>query len=178
MFDQSNALCEVLTFKEGLLSAFGHDLRIVATSFFIKMQNSPPGIKAVFDSGSLLVDCAMEKDTPRPGLLTDKDRLDINRNTRKDVLEANRYEAIIFVSSGVRKKETAYEIEGELSLHGHTAGISLAASRDEGYYVSETWLHLPDFGIKPFSTAWGTIRIKPDVLVRVKIPISELEGFL
>ncbi len=175
--DNSLALCEVFTFREGLLAAFGHDLRINVTSFTIEIDKNPPGIRAAFDAGSLRADCAMEGGLPRPDLLSDKDRREIDDNIIKGVLEAGKYEEIRFVSSNIGKKEPGYQVEGELVLHSATRRISFAASKEEAYYVSDVRLHLPDFGIKPFSAAWGTMRVKPDVLVRVRLPAAELEGF-
>lgn len=178
ILDGSQALCEVFTFKEGLLSAFGHDLRIKAASFIIIMENSPPRVKVIIESDSLAADSAVEKNIPRPGLLTEKDRRDIDRNIRKDVLESGRYEEIRFVSSKIEKGDSGYHVEGDLALHGATKSISFAALKEGGDYVSEIRLHLPDFGIKPYSAVWGSIRIKPDVLVRMKVAASELEGFI
>ena len=39
-------------------------------------------------------------------------------------------------------------------------------------YVAEITLKQPDFGIKPFRTALGTLKVKPEVIVRVEVPAA------
>ena len=49
-FDASSAECLVLTYKEGLLSAVAHDLRIRVTRFDVEASLSPPSVRARFDA--------------------------------------------------------------------------------------------------------------------------------
>ena len=45
-FDQSSALCYVFTYKEGLLSGLGHDLRITVASFAVDVAEDAGSIRA------------------------------------------------------------------------------------------------------------------------------------
>ena len=88
----------------------------------------------------------------------------------KKVLETDAYHDIIMVSSSVTREDSSYKIEADLTLHGRTRQISFSVRKEDGRYNADIWLHLPDFGIRPFSALFGMIKIKPDILVRVIIP--------
>lgn len=175
-FDESSAVCQIFTFKEGLLSPFAHDLRIAVTSFVIEVGGEGHFINASFDARSLKVDCAVENGKERPDLLTEADRNTINNSILNEVLQPGKYPVIGLVSSSVRKSDSKYVVCGALTLHGLTREISFDVRKEDGtHYVCDVGLHLPDFGIKPFSTLFGAVRIKPDILIHMRIPTSRIE---
>jgi polyisoprenoid-binding protein YceI len=169
-FDQSSARCYVFTYKEGLLSGLGHDLRIAVTSFSVEVAGDAGSISARFDARSLRVDCAMREGGACDGVLTGKDKKEIDENILGKVLETGRYKDILLTSSSVTKKDSSYAIKAALTLHGKTKEISFSVTREGDYHVADFLLHLPDFNIKPFTALFGMIKIKPDILVRVMIP--------
>lgn len=63
------ASCELLTFKEGLLSPMAHDLLLRIARFEIEVGERPPSVRAWFESGSLEVVAAMRAGRPAPGVL-------------------------------------------------------------------------------------------------------------
>lgn len=175
-FDESSAVCNILTYKEGLLSPFAHDLRIGVRAFVIEVGGRDHFIKASFDARSLSVDCAVVAGKDRPDLLSSSDRDEINNSILKEVLHPDRYPVIALVSSSVRQGDPGYLVEGMLTLHGQTKEISFAVKKMDGsHYVSDVGLHLPDFGIRPFSTLFGAVRIKPDILIHIEIPTDRIE---
>lgn len=175
-FDESTAVCQIFTYKEGLLSPFAHDLRINVTSFTIELGGSDHFIEASFDARSLTVDCAVVGGEDRPDLLSSADRDEINNSILKEVLHPDKYPAITLVSSSVRRNGSQYLVEAELGLHGQTRRISFTVRREDGsHYVSDVRLHLPDFGIKPFSTLFGAVRIKPGILIHIRIPTERID---
>jgi hypothetical protein len=173
-FDQNSAVCQVFTYREGFLSSLAHDLRINVTSFVLELGNGTRPIEGRFDARSLRVDCAMVEGTPRPDLLTDRDKEEINGNIVKDVLDAGRFGEILLQSSSLEKEDAHYRVRGKLTLHGIAKEISFPVRRDDHSFVVEVSLHLPDFGIRPFSALFGSIRIKPDILIRVEVPADLL----
>ena len=174
-FDQSSAICWIFTYKEGVLSSLAHDLRINVTSFSISVGGKDHFIDAHFDARSLRVDCAMENGRERPGLLSASDRSDIDNNTIKDVLHTESHPDILLLSSSVRKEEENYLVKASLTLSGRTQEISFGVRKEDSKrYVADVRLHLPDFGIKPFSALLGAIRIKPDILVHIEIPTGSM----
>jgi len=177
-FDQSTAICHVFIYKEGLLSAFGHDLRIAVTSFIVEVADDARAVRARFDAGSLHVDCAMIDGVAQPNTLTASDKKEIDKNIIKNVLDTDTFKDIVLDSSSVTKGNSSYNVRAALTLHGRTREISLPVRKEDDYHIADFWLHLPDFGIKPFSAFFGTLKIKPDILVRVMIPDNHDEkGF-
>lgn len=175
-FDESSTVCRIFTYKEGLLSPFAHDLRVNVTSFIIEVGGNGHFIKAAFDARSLRVDCAMVDGRERPDLLSEGDRKEIDRSIYREVLHADRYPSIELVSSSVRKYDSQYLVEGVLTLHGQPRDISFVVKKEDGtHYVCDVLLHLPAFGIKPFSTLFGAVRIKPDILIHMRIPTERID---
>ncbi|MBI5075553.1 MAG: YceI family protein [Nitrospirae bacterium] len=173
--DQSTAACQIFTFKEGMLSRFAHDLRINVTSFFIDVGGADHFISARFDTQSLRVDCAMADGRERPDLLSLRDKDDINNNIIREVLQAETYPEIALTSSSIKKHDGDYLVTGQLIVHGQAREISLNVRKESrSRYVVDVSLHLPDFGITPFSALFGAIRIKPDILVHIEIPAEHV----
>jgi hypothetical protein len=172
-FDQTSATCQIFTYKEGPLAVLAHDLRITVTSFVIEVGDDYTLVDARFDAGSLHVDCAMVDGVERRDLLSLESMKEIDENILKDVLDAATYRYISFRSASVTKEDSSYRITGTLSLCGKEREILFTVQDKGNYYEAEMRLHLPDFGIKPFSALFGAIRIKPDILIRMTIPASE-----
>ena len=173
--DQSTAVCQIFTYKDGLLSGLAHDLRISVTSFVIDLGGADHFISARFDTRSLRVDCAMVNGRERPDVLSLREQDDINNNIIREVLHTDLYPEIVLISSAVSKQDSDYLVTGKLVLHGQTREISFVVRKeDKRQYVADVCLHLPDFGIVPFSTLFGAIRIKPDVLIHIVIPAEHV----
>ncbi len=171
-FDRSSARCQIFTYKEGLLSPLAHDLRIDVGTFAVELGDDNM-ISAVFDADSLRVDSAVVEGALRPDLLSEADREEIDGSILKDVLHAETYRQISFSSLSVKKEDSTHLVTGILSLHGTRKEITFAVRLEGGYYVADACLHVPDFGIKPFSALFGAVRIKPDILIRVMLPAGE-----
>ena len=159
-YDALSAECRVFTYKEGLLSAVAHDLEIDVARFAIEVADDA-SIRATFDPTSLRVVDPIVDGRRAPGALSAKDRSKIEAYIHSEVLHPNEHPTIRFVSTQV--DETS--IRGRLELHGRSRPITLRRSGDE----VEVTLHQADFGIKPFTALLGTLKIKPDVRVRLRL---------
>lgn len=160
--DASNAKCHVFTYKEGLLSSVAHDLELELTKFSIEIDSEKKSLRATFDPGSLEVIRAVG------ATISDDDKETIEKNAREDVLQVKRYPNASFVSTEI----TPQGVRGKLTLHGTERDVVVSYKTDGGQWIAEVRLHQPDFGIKPFSAMLGTLRVKPDVLVRITAPAS------
>ena len=141
IYNGSNAECFVFTSKEGLFSKAAHDLKIRVEQFD-----------------------GREEDLPA------RDVQKIHNHIVKDVLHSKEFPEVRFVSSSVEAVDGGFRVQGSLTLHGQTRPLS-ADIRAEGHrWVTDVPLRQPDFGIKPFRALFRTIRIKPDVQVRVSVP--------
>jgi len=173
-FGPDQATCEVLTFKEGLLSPVAHDLLLRVTAFQITVDPAAPAVSAELDAGSLRVVSAMRDGRPQTGALRSPDAKEIEATIVREVLHANRFPMIRFASARVSRTEAGYEIAGQLTLSGTTHPLELHARRDGGRLSTEVRIHQPDYGIRPYRAMLGTLRVKPEVVVRVTIPAEEL----
>jgi polyisoprenoid-binding protein YceI len=171
-YDASSAECFVFTYKEGLLSAVAHDLKIRVGSFQIDVAEDFSSVEATFDPMSLQVECARVEGRDAPGTLSKRDRRTIEDNIVKEVLEAKRYKEVRYASSHVQAKGEGYRIDGTLTLHGQSHSMRVPVRREGDRYVAEVRLHQPDFGIKPYRAALGTLKIRPDVDVRISVPVG------
>lgn len=169
-FDETGAQCVVLTFKEGLLSAVAHDLRIRVGRFSVEVDPAARTVVGTFDPGSLRVDCAMAGGVERPAALGAANRAEIESNIVRHVLEPSRYPVIRFASTAVIDRAGGHDVEGILELHGAKRPLRVAVERPGGTCVAEATVHQPDFGIVPYSAMLGALRVRADVVVRLVLP--------
>lgn len=168
--DESSAECLVFTFKEGLLSAVAHDLKIAVTRFRIDIDESARRVEGRFDAASLRVVNAMRDGKESEGTLSADQKREIEGNIVRHVLASASHPEIRFASTSVSEEGDGFRLEGELALHGKTRPQSVSVRRDGDRYVATARLHQPDFGIRPYSAMLGALKVKADVEVRIGLP--------
>ncbi len=162
--DPSSAEVLVFTFKEGLLSAVAHDLKLRVGRFTIEVDGG--AARGEFDARSLSVVCAVQDGKDAPAALSEVMRAEIERNAARDVLDASRHPSIRFETTSV----TPAAVAGNLTLCGVTRPVRGERHDQPGRAVAEFRLDQRDFGIRPYSAMFGTLKIKPEVRVVVSIP--------
>jgi polyisoprenoid-binding protein YceI len=161
--------------KTGLFSALAHEHEIGVKSFSGRVVVPEAGAGA----GSL----EMEVDAPSLVVLdkkpSEEDKKKIFNSMHNEVLESTKYQKITFKSVSVSDvKQTGNEaysfvVNGDLTLHGVTKRIAVPVAatvtpqqlRAAGRYT----LKQTDYGIKPYSAAGGTIKVKDEVVVNFSI---------
>jgi polyisoprenoid-binding protein YceI len=184
---QATGTIEVFTYREGALSALGHDLRLRADRFDIEILGD--SVTARVDTSSLRVMTAMRGGAPMQGALSDRDKADIERNAAREVLEAQKHPEATFVSlevkqseeralpatGGGRRPEHTIEVQwmvrGKLTIHGVSHDGTFEVRREGDKAVARIDVDLRSFGMKPYSAMLGALRVKPVVLVVVEVPI-------
>lgn len=161
--------------KTGLLSGLAHDHEIGVKSFTGKIIVPEAGaigglLEMDVDAQSLAV---LDK---KPG---EDDKKKIYNSMHNEVLESAKHPKINFKSVSVNDlKQTgsdnySFTLNGDLTLHGVTKRIAFPVSltinaqqlRAEGKYT----LRQTDFGIKPYSAAGGTVKVKNEITVHFNI---------
>lgn len=161
--------------KAGLLSAFAHNHEIGVKSWSGSVTLPDNGVAAAsaqfeVDAKSLVV---LDKK------VSDKDRTEIFNSMHREVLESEKYPRIVFRSvsiTGVAKSgenRYGFTLNGDLSLHGTTKRIAVpltatvtpAEIRVSGKYR----LKQTDYGIKPYSAAGGTVKVRDTVTINFSI---------
>jgi len=169
--DASTAEVLVFTFKEGLLSAVAHDLKLRATRFTLELTDDRALLE--LEAGSLGVQTAMQHGVEAPAALPAFAKAEIEKNLGSDeVLAVKRYPTVKFESTRI----TDTEVEGALTLHGVTTSVR-GARRDQAHtWVAEFRIDQRDFAMKPYSAMLGTLRLRPEVVVRVSAPKHSIRG--
>jgi polyisoprenoid-binding protein YceI len=170
-YTQNEAEALVFTFKDGLLSKVAHDLKVSITRFSLDFDPAAAKITAEFDPSSLRVINAVHDGAEDPKALSDADKDKIAAQIQNEVLETGAHPKATFTSTKVvRRPDGGYSITGDLTLHGATRPVSAESRVEGGRLVAEVPLNQPDFGIVPFKAMMGTLKVKPEVRVRISIP--------
>jgi hypothetical protein len=150
----------VFTFKDGLLSAVAHDLKIRVDGVQLETDGETFA-RATFDAGSLKVVTPRKNGVDASSLLPQLAYAEIERNIRSDVLRVAKFPQIRFETTQV----SATAVTGKLTLCGVTRELTCTRSGD----LVEARLDQRDFGIKPYSAMLGTLKVKPEVIVTVQL---------
>jgi polyisoprenoid-binding protein YceI len=171
----SESSFRVFVGKSGLFSALAHNHEIGVKSFSGRVVVPAAGAGA----GSL----EMEVDAPSLDVLdkepSEEDKKKIFNSMHNEVLESAKYQKITFKSVSVSDvKQTgndaySFVVNGDLSLHGVTKRIAIPVAatvtpqqlRATGKYTFKQ----TDYGIKPYSAGFGTIKVKDEVVVNFDI---------
>jgi polyisoprenoid-binding protein YceI len=165
--DSRRSRYTVRAFAGGMLSALGHNPTIAIRDFEGVALFSPDALEKASLSFSIKADSLTVTDE-----VSDKDRLEIERQMREDVLETAKFPEIVFQSTrttGERIFPGQYRvtINGNLSLHGVTLDCSipcqLVVSDDSLRANGEFTLKQTDYRIKLVSAAGGTIKLKDEL---------------
>lgn len=160
--------------KTGLLSGLAHDHEIGVKSFSGKVVVPEAGAS----SGSLELNVDATSLTVMDKKPSEEDKKKIYNSMHSEVLESAKHPKITFKSvsiSNLKQTGDGYSLtlNGDLTLHGVTKRIALPVSatitqqqlRATGKYT----LRQTDFGIKPYSAAGGTIKVKDEIVVNFNI---------
>jgi len=170
----------VRAFATGLLSAFGHSPTIAIRDFTGEVQFSPDHLEASSLHLRIKADSLEVTDE-----VSDKDRREIERQMREEVLETARYPEIVFESTAVAAEKVSegqyrVRITGNLSLHGVIRECSINAQVIAGGDAlranGEFPLRQSDFSIKPVSAVGGTIKLKDELKFSFDIVANKLKG--
>jgi polyisoprenoid-binding protein YceI len=150
-----------------MLSMFGHDPVIAIRGFGGDVRCNPDTL----ESASLLL-LVQADSLAVANKVSDKDRREMERGMREDVLEIRRYPEIVFMSTKVsanRMGEGQYQarIDGNLSLHGvtrdHAVNAQVTVNGNSLRAQGEFPLRQTDYNIRPVSAVGGTLKVKDEL---------------
>lgn len=167
-----NATLVVKTGRTGAASKAGHDLTIHVASWEATLDaGEDPAdtrIELRADAGSLRV----QEGTGGMQALGDEDKAGIHKTIDEDVLKGA---AIRFRSSVVRAAGANLNVEGELELASETHPIAFELKVGEDGRLSASAsakLRQSDWGIKPYSTLFGALKVLDEVVLQASPPSS------
>ena len=160
-FGPENARLTVRTARTGAASKAGHDLLIEVTSWSATLDpEADPALTLSADSRSLRV----LEGTGGIQALDDDDKAGIEQTIDDEVLEGTPIE---FRSTRLEAGDPI-RVEGELELCGERQQIAfeLAAGGD-GRLTGTAVVRQSEWGMKPYSTLFGTLKVADEVEVAV-----------
>lgn len=166
--EEQGAEARVFTFKDGFLSAVAHDLELAVER--LRIDWSQEHVSATFDLRSLRVLGAVVSGRLAPDALSPHDLRKIEQTIARDVLHTSQYPEARFESSAVTANQEGYGVRGMLSLAGHAEELSATVRREGARYTTELVLDQRRFGITPYRAMLGTLKLEPEVRVRVSVP--------
>lgn len=163
------AALRVRTARKGAAAKAGHDLLIEVTAWKATVeaggQASDTTVSLTADARSLRV----REGTGGMKALDDDDRDSIQQTIDDEVLKGT---AIQFASTAVRDAPGGLEVDGELELFGRRSPVSFTLSvGDGGELGAATCLRQSEWGMKPYSALFGTLKVADELTV-------EFEGTL
>lgn len=160
--------------RAGLLKGFGHNHTIAVESFSGRVQVPVEGIQRAsveleVETKSLRV---ADKD------ISEKERAEIQAAMHDVVLETSHFPKISFrsvsISNGTpHHSDQRFTVLGDLTLHGVTKRVAVPVvvtiTPDRIRATGEVLIKQTDFGIKPYSAALGSIKVKDTVKLRFEM---------
>jgi len=168
--DAKRSRFTVRAFAGGMLSALGHNPTIAIRDFEGEAKFLPDRPDRL-DLASLRISIKADSLTVIDDV-SDKDRHEIERQMREDVLETAKYPEIAFESTRIEGEKIfagqyRVTISGKLSLHGVARDCVIAgqviASEDSLRANGEFTLQQTDYRIKLVSAVGGTIKLKDEL---------------
>lgn len=151
----------VFTFKDGLLSAVAHDLKIKIGRATLDLEADR--VQFECEAASLTVMTAMKDGVESASTLSSSMKAEIERNLVNDVLNARKHSAIRFESTAL----TDTSLTGRLTLNGVTHEVRGTIRREGTRRIAEVKIDQRTFGITPYTAMFGALKVKPEVVVRV-----------
>lgn len=157
----------VQAFAEGMLSSLGHNPTMAIRNFSGRIGFDPQAADKAALEVTVQPDSLEVLDD-----LSKKDRLEIEKKTREEVLENAAYPEIVYQSVGVESTvvgEQQYRLKfsGTLSLHGIKKPLAiellLRQGQDDVRLQGEFRLKQSSYNIKRVSAVAGAIKVKDEL---------------
>jgi polyisoprenoid-binding protein YceI len=155
----------VRTGRAGAIKKVGHDLVIEVTSWEATLDDASLALTA--DSRSLRV----VEGTGGMTSLGDEERSSIRQSIDEEVLKGGTIE---YRSTSVTRDGDALHVEGELDLLGERRPLALELLHEGGRLTGGVAFRQSDWGMKPFSTLFGTLKVADEVRVAIDVQVQSL----
>jgi polyisoprenoid-binding protein YceI len=160
----ANGTLSVRTGRTGAVAKVGHDLLLEVTAWEATLEladdASRSRLQLSADSSSLRV----REGTGGMTELGDDDRANIEQTIGEEVLHGR---DIAFGSTAASREGDRLRFEGQLTIDGTARPLSFELTVDQAGAVSgSAKLRQTEWGIKPYSTLFGALKVADEVEVR------------
>lgn len=160
----------IRTRKYGAAAAAGHDLLIEVTRWEamleVAVDRTVTGARLTADSRSLKV----LEGTGGLTALDDDDKDSIKQTIDKEVLEGRPIE---FRSTAVQRDGNRLSFTGQLELAGLVHPIAFDLMREDARVTGAATVKQTNWGIKPYSGLFGTLKVVDEVTVEIAADLWE-----
>lgn len=165
--DAGKSRFQAKAFASGMLSALGHNPTVAIRGFtgeawFRPEAPEQSSLRIAIDASLLAIS----------NQVSEKDRNEMDRVMKEEVLETERYPEILFEGKGkdgTKLAEGMYRImlDGKLTLHGVERDVefpcNMTVSEDSLRANGEFSIKQTDYRIEPVSVAGGTLKLKDEM---------------
>lgn len=159
----------VYSYKDGLLSAVAHDLKLTLERFELEVDAGAGTVTGRFWPGSVRIEGAMKNGALDAAGLSERDRRDILDNITDKILHTDRHAEARFQGRLAVDAPVA-RVDGTLTLVGRDAPLSVTLRREGGRYRGEAELVPSRWGIPPFKALMGAIKLQDRLKVVFDLP--------
>jgi polyisoprenoid-binding protein YceI len=158
----------VRTGRKGAAAKAGHDLRIHVTAWEATLVvGQELSVELDADATSLRV----QEGTGGMQSLGDDDKANIHTTIDDDVLKR---QDISFRSTQVTGADGRLAVQGELTLGGTTRPLAFdLAIDDDGKVTGAAVVKQTDWGMKPYSTLFGALKVADEVRVEIDAALPQ-----
>jgi len=161
--DVAHSTIRIHVGKAGMFSVAGHEHWVAAPIAEGKMQEATPA------SISFRVEAAKLKVEEDKTLSADK-QAEVQRTMQTQVLESEKFPEITFQSTSVQQSGAeAWQVRGDLTLHGQTHPLTTTVHKQQDKYVGRCELKQTDFGIQPVRVGGGVVKVKDQLEIEFSI---------
>jgi polyisoprenoid-binding protein YceI len=140
--------------KTGLLSAAGHEHIVMAPVAEGSIDDGQPSHINIRVEAALLA------------VMPEEHQTEVQYSMQERVLESSRFPEITFTSEDIQPiGDNAWNVSGNLQLHGQARLIHLSVRNVDGRYVGATTIKQTDYGIQPISALGGAARVKNELKI-------------
>ncbi len=165
-----NGTLSVRTKKGGAIAKAGHDLLIRVREWSATLDvgedATPTAIELTADSSSMQV----IEGTGGMTSLGDDEKRGIAQTINEEILKGTR---IAFRSTEITSHGDHLHVSGELEIIGTTRPATFSLSADDGRLAGTATLMQSNFGIKPYSALFGTLKVQDEITVEVDAQLPQ-----
>ena len=168
-FGPEDGTLEVRTYRTGAVAKAGHDLllRVGGGRATVEIgADGPTSVALVADGSSLRV----IDGTGGIQALDDSDRANIVQTIDDEILERT---SVSFDSTEIEADGAGFRVRGELTLLGTTRPLDVELTVDGGDLRASAVVKQSSWGLKPYSTLFGALKVADDVEVAVDAKVSQ-----
>jgi polyisoprenoid-binding protein YceI len=168
-FEPSDGTLAVRTYRTGAVAMAGHDLLLHVGDWHAAIEvvdGAPTSVELDANASSFQV----IDGTGGIQALDDGDRANILQTIDDEILEGS---VVTFRSSAIEAVGGSFRVHGHLTLMGATHPLDVELAVDGGAVRATAVVKQSSWGMKPYSTLFGALKVADDVEVALEARLAE-----